>query len=266
MNKIKSHPDLSPVRKEMCILKIVAAAFALITFCTGVHAAEIRVLSAGAVEPGLKAFAQLVKGETGHDLTIQFNTAPQIAKRLAAGEVYDILISPPAVISQAVKDGRVEAGTRAPVGRVGAGIIVRAGANPPNVSNSDALKQALVAADSVVYNTASTGLYLDKLFVSMGILEQLKAKTTRYPDGASVMEHVIKGKGNEIGFGAITEIRMYEPKGLKFVGPLPADVQNYTNYEAVVMIGAANAEAARAVLKVLASPAAKSAFASGGVE
>jgi molybdate transport system substrate-binding protein len=245
---------------------IVAAAFALAALCTGVHAAEIRVLSAGAVEPGLQAFAQWVKAETGHDLTIQFNTAPQIAKRLAAGEVYDILISPSAAISQAIKDGRVEAGTRVPVGRVGAGIIVRAGASTPNVSSRDALKQALVAADSIVYNTASTGLYLDKLFASMGILEQLKPKTTRYPDGASVMEHVIKGKGNEIGFGAITEIRMYEPKGLKFVGPLPADVQNYTNYEAAVMIGSAKAEAARAVLKVLASPAAKAALASGGVE
>jgi molybdate transport system substrate-binding protein len=208
----------------------------------------------------------LVKGETGHDLTIQFNTAPQIAKRLAAGEVYGILISPPATISQAIKDGRVEAATRAPVGRVGAGIVVRADASAPNVSSSDALKQALVAADSVVYNTASTGLYLDKLFASMGILEQLKPKTTRYPDGVSVMEHVIKGTGNGIGFGAITEIRMYEPKGLKFVGPLPADIQNYTNYEAAVMIGGANADAARAVLKVLASPAARAAFASGGVE
>jgi molybdate transport system substrate-binding protein len=245
---------------------IVAVAFALAALWTGVHAAEISVLSAGAVEPGLRACARLVKGETGHDLTIQFNTAPQIAKRLAAGEVYGILISPPATISQAIKDGRVEAATRAPVGRVGAGIVVRADASAPNVSSSDALKQALVAADSVVYNTASTGLYLDKLFASMGILEQLKPKTTRYPDGASVMEHVIKGTGNGIGFGAITEIRMYEPKGLKFVGPLPADIQNYTNYEAAVMIGGANADAARAVLKVLASPAARAAFASGGVE
>jgi molybdate transport system substrate-binding protein len=231
-----------------------------------VQAAEIRVLSAGAVEPGLHAFAQVAKRETGHDLRIQFNTAPQIAKRLAAGEVYDILISPPAAIENAAKDGKVTADTRVPVGRVGAGIIVRSAAAAPDVRSVDALAKALLAADSVVYNTASTGIYLDKLFAKMGVLEQLKPKTTRYPDGASVMEHVIKGKGNEIGFGAITEIRMYEPKGLKLVGPLPADVQNYTSYEAVVMTGAPAAEAARSVLKVLASPAGKAAFVSGGVE
>jgi molybdate transport system substrate-binding protein len=80
------------------------------------------------------------------------------------------------------------------VGRVGVGIIVRDSAAAPNVATTDALKQALLAADTVVYNSASSGLYLDKLFGTMGILEQLKPKTTRYPDGASVMEHVIKGK------------------------------------------------------------------------
>ena len=247
-------------------MKGMIAALALASVCGMSYAAEIRVLSAGAVEPGLHAFAKLAKQETGHDLKIQFNTAPQIAKRLAAAEVYDILISPPAAITNAAKEGKVLAETRAPVGRVGAGIIVRTSAAAPDVSSVDALKQALLAADSVVYNTASTGLYLDKLFGKMGILDQLKPKSTRYPDGASVMEHVIKGKGNEIGFGAITEIKMYEPKGLKLIGPLPADVQNYTSYEAVVMNGAPATEAARAVLKLLASQAGKAAFVSGGVE
>lgn len=242
-------------------------AVALLTAaCAMASAAEVKVLSAGAVEPGLHAFAVLVKRETGHELKIQFNTAPQIAKRLAASEVYDILISPPAAIDGAAKDGKVIADTRVPVGRVGGGIIVRTGAPIPKVGTVDELKQALLQADGVVYNTASTGLYLDKLFARIGILEQIKPKTTRYPDGASVMEHVIKSKGNEIGFGAITEIRLYEDKGLKLVGPLPAEVQNYTSYQAAVMSGSTQQDAARAVLKVLATPAGKSAFASGGVE
>jgi molybdate transport system substrate-binding protein len=100
----------------------------------------------------------------------------------------------------------------------------------------------------------------------LGILEQLKLKTTRYPDGASVMEHVIKGKGSEIGFGAITEIKLYTSKGLKFVAPLPADVQNYTSYDAALMSGATSADAAKAVLRELATPAAKAAFIAAGIE
>jgi len=229
-------------------------------------AAEIKVLSGGAVEPGLEAFANQVKREMGHELKVQFNTAPQIAKRLASGEVYDILISPPVVIEQAIKEGKVVADTRAPVGRVGAGIVVRTGASAPDITTADALKQALLGADSVVYNTASTGIYLDKLFGKMGIADRLKTKTMRYANGASVMEHVIKGKGNEIGFGAITEIKLYEAKGLKLIGPLPAEIQNYTSYEAALMTGASSADAARAVLRYLVTPAAKAAFVAGGVE
>ena len=246
--------------------KFLAVFFLGGSMATGAIAAEVKVLSGGAVEPGLHAFAAQVKRELGHDLKIQFNTTPQIVKRLAAGDVYDIVIVTPAVIEQAAKDGKVAADTRVPVGRVGAGIIVRSAAAAPNVATVDALKQALLAADSVVYNTASTGLYLDKLFENMGILEQLKPKTTRYPDGASVMEHVIKGKGNEIGFGAITEIKLYTSKGLKLVGPLPAEVQNYTTYDAALMTGAPAADAAKAVLRQLATPAGKAAFVSAGVE
>lgn len=229
-------------------------------------AAEVKVLSGGAVEPGLHAFAALVKRDLGHDLKIQFNTTPQIIKRLAAGDVYDIVIVTPAAIEQAIKDGKLAADGRAPVGRVGAGIIVRNGVASPNVATADGMKQALLAADSVVYNSASSGIYLDQLFAKMGILEQIKPKTTRYPDGASVMEHVIKGKGSEIGFGAITEIKLYTSKGLTFIGPLPAAVQNYTTYDAAMMSGAPAADAAKAVLHLLTTPAAKTAFSSAGVE
>lgn len=246
--------------------RIAVAVLSFGFMCAMSLAAEIKVLSGGAVESGLHAFAEKVKRDLGHDLRIQFNTTPQITKRLAAGEVYDIVILPPAAMEQAVKDGKVIAGTRVPVGRVGAGVIVRASAAAPDVATVDALKHALLGADSVVYNTASSGLYLDKLFAKMGVLEQIKPKTTRYPDGASVMEHVIRGKGNEIGFGPITEIKLYVSKGLKLVGPLPAEAQNYTSYEAAVMTGAAAADASRAVLRHLATPAAKAVFAAKGVE
>jgi molybdate transport system substrate-binding protein len=234
--------------------------------CAGSFAAEIRILSAGAVEAGLQAFAPVVKRETGDDLRTEFSTTPQIAQRIAAGEAFDIVIAPPDAIAKAAKDGKAITETQVPVGRVGGGVVVRNGASAPDIASVDALKRALLAADSVVYNTASSGIYLDKLFEKMGILEQLKPKTTRYPDGAGVMAHVSKGKGNEIGFGAITEIKAYEPKGVRLVGPLPANVQNYTSYDAVMMTGTTSPEAAKAVLKQITTLAGKAAFTSNGVE
>jgi molybdate transport system substrate-binding protein len=153
-------------------MRNIVALITLVSFCAIANAAEVRVLSAGAVEPGVHAFADVVKRETPHELKPQFNTAPQIAKRLAAGEVYDILITTPAAMKQAIADRKVMADTRVALGRVGAGIVVRTAAAAPNVSTVDDLKQALLAADSIVYNTASSGICLDKLFEKMGVLEE----------------------------------------------------------------------------------------------
>lgn len=246
--------------------RMLAACLALPALCASSLAAEIRVLSAGAVESALHVLAPSIKRDTGHDLKFQFNTTPQIAQRLAAGEAYDIVIAPPDALAKAAADGKVAAETRVPIGRVGAGVVVRSGAAAPDISTVDALKRSLLAADSIVYNTASSGIYLDKLFDRMGILGDIKPKTTRYPGGTEVMEHVRNGKGNEIGFGAISEITAYEPKGVKLVGPLPPEAQNYTSYEVAITTTCASPDAARAVLKALASPEARNVFASTGVE
>lgn len=87
------------------------------------------------------------------------------------------------------------------------------------------------------------------------------------PDIAtSVLEHVIKGTGNEIGFGAITEIKLYEAKGLRYVGPLTAAVQNYTRDDAVMMQSSATNDAVREVLKLMQEPKTKGIFVKAGVE
>ena len=229
-------------------------------------AAEVKVLSAGAVEPGLHKAVEAFKQASGHTVTIQFNTAPQIQRRLQEGYVADVLIAPPAGLAEQVKNGKIAADGHVTLGRVGAGVTMRKDAPSPNIATTDAFKAAVLAADSLVYNTASTGLYVEKLFDRLGITEQIKAKSTRYPNGEAVMEHVIKGKGNEIGFGAITEIKLFEPKGLKLIGPLPAEVQNYTSYAAALMANAPSAEAARALLAFLATPEAKQAFVAAGIE
>lgn len=235
-------------------------------FFASATAAEIKVLSAGAVEPGIKRAAEAYQRTTGNTVSIQFNTAPQLVKKLAEGAVADILVAPPGVLDAQAKEGKIVADGRIVLGRVGAGILVRAGAPLPDVSTVDALKRALLAADTVVYNTASSGLYIEKMLDRIGVGAELKAKTKRYPNGEAVMMHIINGKGNEIGFGAITEIKLFEPKGAKLVGPLPAEVQNVTTYGAAMFANAPTKDAAEGFLAYLASPGAKKIFASAGIE
>ena len=226
-------------------------------------AAEIRVLSAGAVEPGMVKVIDAFRRETGHEVKVAFATAPEILKRLGAGETADVVIVPPAALDDLVKSGKVAAAEHVTVGRIGVGVAVRDGAPLPKIATVDEFKQSLLNADSVVYNQASTGIYLESLFDRLGIGAQLKPKTTRYVDFAAVLDHVIKGKGNEIGLGASAVIIEGKNKGLRLVGPLPAEIQNYTNYAATV--AAAN-NAAREFVCYLTTPAAKATFAAAGIE
>ncbi len=245
---------------------LVGAALAALWSASAV-AAELKVLSAGAVEPGLHKVVDLFKQKTGHAASIQFNTAPQIAKRMEEGYVADVLFAPPGGLDNYVKAGKIAVEGRVMIGRVGAGVAVRPNAPVPDVGTTDALKRSVLAADSIVYNTASSGIYIEKLFERLGIGAQLKPKTTRYPTGAAVMEHVAKGKGKEIGLGPITEIKLFVSKGtLKFVGPLPADVQNYTSYGAALMANAPTPVAAKAFLSFLATPEAKQVFVAAGID
>jgi molybdate transport system substrate-binding protein len=152
------------------------------------------------------------------------------------------------------------------VGRIGVGVAVRDGAPIPKVATVDEFKQSLLSAESIVYNQASTGIYLESLFERLGISAQLKAKTTRYADFAAVRDHVSKGTVNEIGLGATTVIIESAGKGLKFAGPLPAEIQTYTTYAATVPVDSPARDAAVALLQYLGSHKAKTIFASVGIE
>lgn len=232
-------------------------------------AAEVQVMSAGAVEAGLATIIEQYTRATNSrpgDVQVQFGTGPELAERLAAGMVADILIAPAGVVDQAVKDRLVFTETRLSLGKVGVGVTVRAGARVPNIATAEALKQSVMNADAIIYNQGSSGLYIEKLFDQMGLAALLKTKGQRYVNGAEVLERVIGGTGNEIGFGAITEIRMHASRGARLVGPLPAAIQNYTTYVAVMMVAAPSPEGAMDFLGYLASPVAKRMLTATGVE
>jgi molybdate transport system substrate-binding protein len=248
-------------------MKRLLMPFAAILFaCAAASGAELGIVSGGAVEPGVTAVAALFRAQTGTDVKVRFATAPMILQRVGGGEAADVVIAPPAVIDELAKAGKLDGAGRTAVGRVGVGVVVRDGAPVPDVSSAEMLKRALLDARSVVYNKASTGLYLEKLFERLGVGAEVKAKEVRYPDGAAVIEHIIGGSDNDIGFGAITEITLYRGKGARFVGPLPDGTQNYTSYAAAPSATPANGEAAAAFLKFIASPAARAAFLAQGVE
>jgi molybdate transport system substrate-binding protein len=226
--------------------------------------AKLELLSAGAVKPGVANVIGTFQQKSGHMVNVTFATAPEIRKRMS-GTTPHVVIAPPQLLDDLVKAGKVT-GERVIVGQVGVGVMVREGTPLPKIATVDELRQSLLDADSVVYNHASTGIYLETLFARLGIAAQLKTKTTRYPDAAAVLDHVNKGRSKEIGFGATTVIVEGKSKGLIFVGPLPAEIQNYTTYAAMATPEGAATNAAHEFLGYLSTDVAKAILAEAGIQ
>ena len=221
------------------------------------RAADIQVLSAGAVEPGLAAAVAGFRAAGGAPVRITYATAPRLRERITAGETPDVLIAPMALLEEfAARLG----GPVVPLGRVGVGVAVRQGAPEPAIRDAETLRATVEAADAVVINRASTGLYMDRLFERLGLAAVITPKARRYATGAEVMEHLLHGTGREIGFGAITEIKLVP--ALRFLGPLPAGLQNTTAYGAAALPSGAG----EPLLRWLAGPEARRALDDAGVE
>jgi len=229
-------------------------------------AADIRVLSAAAVAPGLSKLAEQYRKDTKNRLRVQYANPAQLERRVGGGETADVLIASPGLMNDQLRRNKVEADQHVFLGRVGIGVAIRAGAFDPDIASLDRFKQSLLGADAVIYAQPGPGTYLEKLFELLGVGEQLKPKTVRYVSGTQVLEHVLGGKGVEIGFATVPEIKLFEAKGVKLVGPLPEQIQSITTYSAAVMTEATDADLARELIQYLDTPGAKAIFAAAGFE
>jgi molybdate transport system substrate-binding protein len=225
-------------------------------------AAAIDVLSGAAVEPGLLAAADIFRKQTGRTIKIAFATTPEMRRLVGGGAAPDVVIAPPAALDEFAKSGKVDSAARVLLGRVGVGVVVRDGARKPDIATTDALKRAVLDADSVVYNRASSGLYVEALLQRLGLAEQIQAKTTRYT-GTDMIEPLINGQVREIGFLPVVQILNFRGRGLQLAGPLPADIQHYTSYAAAP---AAKSEGGLSFVRFLGTPEAKAIFAGAGIK
>lgn len=229
---------------------------------------EIRVLSAGAIKTGLGNLAAAFEQHTGHRVVIAFATAPVLRGRVLNGEASaDVTVAPLPAMEDFEKRGSVLSGTSAVLGRVRAAVVVRRGAREPDVSTAVALKEEILNAASLVYNSASSGIYIEKLMERLGIAREVADKTTRVPTGGAVMKHLAGSRtANELGFGQVPEILVYKEQGVKLVGPLPEEVGNVTTYAAGVLSDAGDPILCSKFIRFLTTPSARETFKATGVE
>ncbi len=228
---------------------------------------NIRILSAGAPKGGVGACAEAFASATGGEVSVEFATAPVLRERVeGGGAAADIVVAPVPDLQRFDEAGLTVAGTGVPVGSVRAGVAVRAGAPAPDISSAAAFEKALLAADEIVYNEASSGRYIADLLKRLGLADALRDKTVRVPNGAAAMKHLAGSSGAVIGFGQIPEIRRITGEGVALVGPLPEPLGKTTTYAAGLLAGAASPDAARALLDFMATPEARRLCAEAGLE
>jgi molybdate transport system substrate-binding protein len=232
----------------------------------GAAAAEIKVLTAGAFKQVLLVLVPDFEKQTGHKVILENDTVGALTKRIEAGEAFDLAVLTPAAVNDLSTKGKFVVGSRTNLGRVGVGVVVKEGAPKPDISSVDAFKKTLLAAKSVAYIDpaagGSSGIYVAGLLDKLGVAADVKPKAKLIPGGA-VAEHIARGEA-EIGIHQISEI--LPVKGITLVGPLPADIQNYTVYAAGLGANGKESEAAKALLKTLSGPAAADVLKSKGME
>lgn len=236
-------------------MRLLLLALSVLATCgSAAAAADLKLLTAGAYKPvAIEIVAEFEK-KTGHRVAIANDTAGGLAKRVAAGEYFDIVVMPPLVMGPFLGN-RLDESSAKELARAGIGVGVKQGAPPPDISDVEPFKKALLSARSIAYidpaSGGSSGIYLAKLFEKMGIAEQLKSKTILVKGGL-VAEKLANGEA-EIGLQQSSEL-MGVP-GAVFVGPIPLDLQNYTIYSGALSVGSRNRAAADALMLALNDPA-----------
>lgn len=168
---------------------------------------------------------------TGQPVAIEAVGGVDAAKRVAAGEAFDVVLLASDAIAKLIAAGHLAAGSRVDIVRSPVAVAVKAGAAQPDISTPEALKQALQAARSIGYSTGPSGTHLVKLFERWGLAAELGAKTVQAPPGVPVGALVARGEV-DIGFQQLSELISLD--GINVLGLLPGDTAFITTFSAGV--------------------------------
>ena len=241
-----------------CVFFIAAAA----------RADEIKVVTSGGFTAAYLELVPEYESATNNKIVTEFGpsmgtTHNAIPIRLERGEQIDVVIMAGPALAELIKQGKVRADSRVDLVKSYIAMAVKAGAPKPDISTVDALKRTLLAAKSIAYSDSASGVYLStELFPKLGIADQIMGKAKKIE--ADPVGGVVATGEFEIGFQQISELKPV--KGIDIVGPLPPGAQRVTLFSAGIPTTAKHPEAAKALIRWLASPAAYAAIRNSGLD
>src|SRR5262245_58121180 len=135
----------------------LTAAVAVSLIANTANAAEIKVLHAGAFTELLQAVVPEFEKQTGHKVERKRDTVGALTRLIEGGETFDLCVLTPAAIDDLIKKGKIAAGSRTDIVKVGVGVVVKEGAPHPDISTVEAFKEAVLAATSIAYIDPGAG-------------------------------------------------------------------------------------------------------------
>ncbi len=241
---------------------------AAVLLSSAASAAEVRVMISGGLTAAYNALVPEFERLTGHKVLTAYGpsmgtTVNAIPIRLERGEPADVVIMVGYALGDLVKQGKVIAETRVDLVKSPIGVAVKSGAPKPDISTSESVKLALLAAKTIAYSDSASGVYVStEMFARLGIADEMKDKARKIP-ATPVGEIVARGDA-EIGFQQISELKPVS--GIDIVGPLPDDLQKITVFSAGIATVAKEPDAGKALIKYLGSPAVSAALIKSGME
>ena len=214
----------------------------------------LTVLSGGAAQGLFASIEAMFRNRHGCAIDGTFGAVGMMRARLAEGHPADIVVLTAAILRDLAAAGDVIAQTVTDIGRVETAIAVRGNDPAPDVADATALKLALLGADAVYFPDpvqATAGIHFASVLERLGIAGELKPRLRTFPNGATAMRALAAAtERRPIGCTQVTEI--LSTPGIRLIAPLPKGHDLATTYTAGVVARSANAEAARALIALLA--------------
>jgi molybdate transport system substrate-binding protein len=247
-------------------LSALALVVATLLSPVGARADDITLVAPGGIRAAIVRLIPEFEAKTGHKVKATFGSGLGTKRQVVNGEPFDVpIVQQP--VTDVLASGYVVAGTETPLATVAVGVAVRTGAPKPDISTPDAVRRMLLAAKSIAYPSAAAGaaagVSFEQTLQTLGIADAMKAKVKPAQGGAGAMALLAKGE-IDIGLTFISEI-ITEP-GVEVVGPLPREISRPTALVGFVSAHAQNADAAKALLTYLSSPAAATVYKASGMQ
>jgi molybdate transport system substrate-binding protein len=201
----------------------------------------------------LAELAARFQQDGGRAVTTEAAGGVDVAKRVQNGERVDVVVLANTAIDKLIAEGKLLAGSRVDLVKSGIAIAVRAGIPQPDIATEEAVKRAVLAAQTLSYSTGPSGVYLEKMFERWGILADIKSRIVVPPPGVPVGSLVASGRV-ALGFQQLSELQNLA--GIQVVGPLPPAIQSITVFSGGISTTSLDVATARALLAYMAAPAA----------